>query len=342
MARSRNTADTQTASGGPVSPSIAGKNKIINGDMSIWQRGTSYNATAVSSYGAADRYSYYQNGSTAGTNTISRQTFTPGTAPVAGYEGQYFQRWTATTLGTSQTLVSFEQAIENVQTFAGQTATISFWAKSSAAFTTDVVLRQNFGSGGSTNVDTSTSTSTTSTSWTRFTFTVSVPSISGKTIGTSSHLKIAPRFYTITAGATVDIWGLQMEAGSTATAFQTATGTIQGELAACQRYLPAIGAGNFFNGFNNTTGRSFFTIKFPVTARTAPTGFTVPAASNFTLFNASTVSGNATAITFDSAGLESADIYLDNTAGSPTMVVGYGALLKIGTSGYIYFTGCEL
>jgi len=36
---------------------------------------------------------------------------------------------------------------------------------------------------------------------------------------------------------TIDIWGVQIEAANTATAFQTATGTIQGELAACQRYF---------------------------------------------------------------------------------------------------------
>jgi hypothetical protein len=261
---------------------FAGKNKIINGDMSIWQRGTSYNATAVTSYGAADRYSYFQNGSTAGTNTISRETFTPGTAPVAGYESQYFQRWTATTLGTGQTAVVFNQAIENVQTFAGQTATVSYWAKSSAAFTTDVTFRQNFGSGGSASVDTTTSTSTTSTSWTRFTFTINVPSISGKTIGTSSHLVVGLRFYTITAGATVDIWGVQLEAGSTATAFQTATGTIQGELAACQRYwTQTYPFGTAANSATNaegsaqsiaaTTNSLFSWITYPVTMRTSPT-----------------------------------------------------------------------
>ena len=40
----------------------------------------------------------------------------------------------------------------------------------------------------------------------------------------------------MTNGNTLDIWGVQAEISSVATAFQTATGTIQGELAACQRY----------------------------------------------------------------------------------------------------------
>jgi len=98
-------------------------------------------------------------------------------------------------------------------------------------------LQQNFGSGGSATVNiTSGFTSTNlTTSWARYTFTVSVPSISGKTVGTSSFLQLFFGFAANTV-QTIDIWGVQLEAGSTATAFQTATGTIQGELAACQRY----------------------------------------------------------------------------------------------------------
>jgi hypothetical protein len=39
------------------------------------------------------------------------------------------------------------------------------------------------------------------------------------------------------------MWGLQVESGSVATAFQTATGTLQGELSACQRYYQVVASG---------------------------------------------------------------------------------------------------
>jgi hypothetical protein len=127
------------------------------------------------------------------------------------------------------------QRIENVQTFAGQTATFSFWGKADSARTVTSEIVQSFGSGGSGAVVTSGASHSFTTAWQRFTVTFTVPSISGKTVGTSSFL--SPRLYwTTAAGSTIDTWGWQLEAGSVATAFQTATATIQGELAACQRY----------------------------------------------------------------------------------------------------------
>jgi hypothetical protein len=215
----------------------AGKNAIINGAFDVWQRGTSISLTNNTTAYTCDRFYIYTSFS-AGTSSVSRQTFTPGTAPVAGYEGQYFARYTA---GSTVTYFEFGQRIENVQTFAGQTATVSFWAKASANTTVSGTLVQNFGSGGSGAVSTGAGSHSVTTSWTRFTATVSVPSISGKTIGTGNYLNFVFASSSLTGSQTVDFWGVQVEAGSVATAFQTATGTIQGELAACQRYYQRFG-----------------------------------------------------------------------------------------------------
>ncbi len=77
---------------------------------------------------------------------------------------------------------------------------------------------------------------------------------------------------------TFDIWGVQIEEGSTITDFQTATGTLQGELAACQRYYVQFGGDAAYqriaNGsWTNTTnlGAMLF---LPVTMRVAPSTLT--------------------------------------------------------------------
>ena len=207
----------------------AGKNKIINGDFYWWQRGTTFNS-GFPSY-TADRWVLEYSSATG--LAVTQQAFTAGAAPVAGYEGVYFLRYAVSSAAVTH---GIGQRVENVQTFAGQTVTLSFWAKAVANTTITSSIRQNFGSGGSTEVITSGASHSVTTSWQRFNVTIAVPSISGKTIGSGSYLQVR-LLNTTNATFTMDIWGVQVEAGSTATPFQTATGTIQGELAACQRYF---------------------------------------------------------------------------------------------------------
>jgi hypothetical protein len=254
----------------------AGKNAIINGDFSIWQRGSSFTGNGGITY-TADRTAYYYDGN--GAVTISRQSFTPGTAPVAGYEGQYFYRYAQTTAGTGQTYAAFYyQPVEDVRTFAGRTVTLSFWAKADAARTYTAYVNQYFGSGGSSEVTNST-TFTTTTGWVRYSYTVTLGSMAGKTIAATSWLSIRIEPNAKNTAQTLDIWGVQLETGSVATAFETATGTIQGELAACQRYYyrvvnPAQSGSNIAIGTYGsaaTTGFVGVTIPNPVTMRTAPT-----------------------------------------------------------------------
>jgi hypothetical protein len=214
---------------------VAGKNKIINGDFNIWQRGTSFTPGNGATIYTADRFSCYWDGN--GSHTISRQTFTPGAAPVAGYEGTYYYRHQQTTAGTGGTYMAvIGQIIEDVRTFAGQTMTISFWIKTDTARTYPLFVDQGFGTGGSSSVNVAAISVPTTTSWQRVSYTINVPSIVGKTIGTGSNLNIRMDSNYVNQTQTIDIWGFQVELGSVASAFTTASGTLQGELALCQRY----------------------------------------------------------------------------------------------------------
>jgi hypothetical protein len=277
MTKARSSADF--AAGG----FYAGKNAIINGDFFVNQR--NFTSTTTSATFGFDRF-YLQRGG-GGTVTYSAQTFTPGTAPVAGYEAANFARLVTTSQSATSDYSLIRQKIENVRTFAGQTVTVSAWIKAgSNGQLANFSLTQDFGSGGSSEIAMKGANLTLTTSWVRYTTTFSVPSLSGKTIGTGSSLS----FYVWSSAgsdltnysnvgnqnATIDIWGVQVEAGSTATAFQTATGTIQGELAACQRYYwRANSASNAFTlfalGYSDGPNSALMSISIPSYMRVFPT-----------------------------------------------------------------------
>jgi hypothetical protein len=270
----------------------AGKNKIINGDFGIWQRGTSF--SNPNGY-TADRWVVLSNN----TLTASQQTFTPGAAPVTGYEGTTFLRLNRTTSTTDDYL---GHKIEGVRTYAGQTVTLSFWAKANSTVNlTYPYWEQNFGTGGSTTVYALGNSMSLTTSWQRFTWTFTLPSISGKTIGANNSLNIF--FYLASAMSTftIDFWGVQLEAGSNATAFQTATGTIPGELAACQRYYWRTSATNTFSahgmgGFSSTILVNI-NLNHPVPMRVSPTSLDY---SNITIYTFADVNFAVSLLTFSS------------------------------------------
>ena len=316
----------------------AGKNKIINGDFTINQRAFTSNTTS----GAYNFDRWLQtNGGTSGTLTITPQTFTPGAAPVSGYEGSTFIQCITAAGANTDTYALFSQRIEDVRTFAGQTATVSFWAKATSG-TPKIAIEteQLFGSGGSPSsaVTTAGGTATLSTSWARYSVTVSVPSISGKTIGTTANTSSLSINLWLSAGssfasrassiglqnATFQIWGVQVEDGSVATAFNTATGTIQGELAACQRYYWKWNSGTGLTASYLVAyagSQANFTVQFPVTMRVAPS-LDVVNGTNYYLFIKQTGGNvNMSTILQDSSSVSQASLY--STAGISGLTPGY-------------------
>jgi hypothetical protein len=264
----------------------AGKNYLINADFGINQRNFT-SATAGGTY-TFDRWVMSAGGD--GTVTTTPQTFTLGAAPVTGYEGTNFIQMVTAGMTNTASQGILVQRIESVRTLAGQTATLSFWAKATSGTPNiGTAVTQTFGTGGSPSavVVTTGATQAITTSWARYSATINVPSISGKTIGTTAGTDYLSALIYVCGGSatgnpsvgvqnnTFQIWGVQLEEGVTASAFQTATGTKQGELAACQRYYYRAVADttsqNFGAGqcFSTTVARTL--VPFPVTMRTAPT-----------------------------------------------------------------------
>jgi hypothetical protein len=252
--------------GGAPIPAYLGsfKNKIINGNFDIWQRGTS-GFTTSDKY-TADRWFTNWNGD-GGTREISRQAFTIGQTNVPN-EPTYFCRIAQSVAATSQTYNSFVQRIEDVRTFAGKIITLSFYAKALALETIPYIyLSQDFGSGGSSSVSTVFTTNAIfGTSWTKYTYTVTVPSISGKTLGTN-HTLILIFSLPINETFQIDIAQVQLEEGLSATNFEMRH--IGQELALCQRYFIKLASNYYIPRGYNTEG--YLNLLFPVKMRATPT-----------------------------------------------------------------------
>ena len=273
-------ADSSTSTGLRYNPSqAAGKNVLINGAFDIWQRGTSFTSGALASpYFVADRWQATRGGAASGA-TISRQT---SGAPT-GF--QYYVRLQRDSGNTGTQGINLGQCIETsmAQPYASQTITLSFYARAGATYNsaasnvnvyiyTGTGTDQNNFSGTYTGVATAlNSTASVTTSWQRFSYTVTLAS----TVTEFEPLIITQ--HSGTAGATdyVDVTGVQIEIGSVATGFTRAAGTIQGELAACQRYyyritpVTSLGRLGIGNVTSSTGAEIGFT--FPVTMRTSPT-----------------------------------------------------------------------
>ena len=254
----------------------AGKNKCI-GSFNIWQRGTSFSSGASPIY-TADRWAFNRAGGDVGA-TVSRQTTSDTTnLPFLQYCARV-QRNSGTTAVTS---VAFWQSLESVNSIplAGQTVTFSFYARKganysstsnilTAAFYTGTGTDQNINVTGYTGQVTTSNNATLTATWQRFSYQIAVPTTATEIGFIFSYTP------TGTAGANdyYEVTGVQVEAGAKATPFQTASGgSIQGELAMCQRYYfdGRQGSDQAFSGYTNSTDYLLAMVRYPVTMRTTP------------------------------------------------------------------------
>jgi hypothetical protein len=245
----------------------AGKNKVINGGFDFWQRGTSFSVTAgVNSY-AADRW---RTEGYSATYAISRQSFST-TTPEVPDSGQYYLRY-GITGAPSGGAIQLTQRIEVGNVVSGQTYTLSFWVRAASG----TISANAFEYGlitGSANATSYNQSPALTTTWQRVTKTVTLGSGYN-----SADYAVTVVLANVGSGNTlsnVEFANVQLESGNVATGFARATGTIQGELAACQRYYyrQITASYNITYGLGQaySTTQMYAVVPFPVPMRTQPT-----------------------------------------------------------------------
>lgn len=233
-------ADSAASTGLNYSGTTQG-NPTINGAFDIWQRGTSRATTGGTDFYVADRFYSYRGGSVTG-STVSRQSTNDTTnLPFIQYCARV-QRDSGNTSTQPLALVSDFESTNSIP-YAGRTITLSFYARAGANYSptssalavslftgtgTDQAIRNGY-----TNQTTAISqTATLTTTWQRFSYTATL----GATITQIGLYFLSTPTGTAGANDWYEITGIQIDLGSTALPFRRSGGTIQGELAACQRY----------------------------------------------------------------------------------------------------------
>ncbi len=240
-------------------------NLLINGDFAIQQR----SAADAKGY-LVDRW--ISKPGTGGTPSLSigRQNLSLGT--ISGNPPfRYSHTQVAPATATQPRLL---QLIEGVRTLAGQTATLSFWAKAGSNHALQVAFRQHFGTGGSpsADVDTAVQTVALSNTWQWFALQFAIPSVAGKTIGSSGTDHLGLRFLMpLNTTFTIEFADVRLEPGIIANPFERIPAAI--ELQRCAWFYQI--AETSFLGASVIGGRSRVAIipSFPM--RTTPTALFV-------------------------------------------------------------------
>jgi hypothetical protein len=227
------------------------RNRVINGNFDIWQRGTSAAPApnvVTGGYGAADRWKYvgHESGVTYAAVTMTRVTDAP-----AG--SRYAAKMVSTAAGLDDVCVAQYIEASNCYDLVGQSVTLSFWAKrigglNGSSLFVEVLSLATVDTGATGNIYTTTLPPGTtsiqnitltnaqfSTSWTKYTMTI--PSMPAATAN-GLMIRFVVDGTDLGSGDLFSLAQVQLEVGSKASAFERRLYGM--ELDMCQRYYELV------------------------------------------------------------------------------------------------------
>ena len=345
---------------GQVTPNLGRRNMIINGAMSVAQRGTSGSngaATSTLGYLSLDRMGYWAD--TSSTFTMSQETDAP-----AGFTNSLKVNIDATRSGAG-IYYSVGQRIEanacsqlDLGESTAKTFTTSFYVKSSVTGNFNIFF---FNSGYNT-CYTTTYTINAANTWEYKTVTIPGPTVGTWATGTGYGLEVgfklghgtnwqatnpnqwqtAENFrigsagtvnLTDTLNATWQITGLQLEVGSTATDFEHRS--YAEELRACKRYYEEYNNDNsyyFAQGAYTSSTTSLYQMSWEVEKRATPS-VTISAGSTFILTRPGT--SNASGGTMASGNRSRKNMYIQSSSNPSSSTTGRGTSIATYTNSYV-------
>lgn len=257
---------------------MAGRNRLINGDFRVWQRGTAFSAST----GARPTADRWLMNAQATTLSASRDDIAAGGGAagrlIAG--SRHLLKLVVESVAGADSMALVQQRIEDVRTFAGKRVTVSFKARATVDnFKVGLEFQQSFGTGGSTARDSIGGGVTLDTMWRWHQLTVDVPGIAGQTLGADSYLQLSlwmdagANFAGRAFGAgqksgVVYLAEMQVEEGDTATDFDRRPEAL--ELLLCQRYYETVDVNRILGITYTANGDSRACIPFKVRKRVAP------------------------------------------------------------------------
>lgn len=247
------------------------RNKLINGDFQVWQRGTTFTDPDNINLYTADRWAVFRNSYAAGL-TVTQQSVQTNSKSIR------VQRTAGNALLDYIALAQSLETIE-VKKLVGKTVTLQFKALKGANFsesTNNLTAQIIYGTGTDGNtasgfaVQTAIATLSAplTTTNTLFSLTTTLPS-------NATQLAVQFSYTPVSTALTNDyfeITDVQLEEGAVATPFERRSYGL--ELALCQRYFFSFGGSSSFeavgSGSSNTTSLAYINVSLPVKMRISP------------------------------------------------------------------------
>lgn len=200
---------------------------IINGDFSLWQRGTSF--TTEGEY-TADRWLLELDAGV--TTTVSRKLVADTDTGLPGGV-RHWLRWVCAGGATQQSRLC--QRIEGVRSFSGQTITVSAYARATSALNLQVSFEQNFGTGGTSPNLLTKQTWALTTAIQRFTQTFAIPAVTPSLVGSAGDDYLELLFDAPVSAFDIDLIAIRVDLGDQAQVYSVPDPAL--ELHKAQRFF---------------------------------------------------------------------------------------------------------